>query len=247
MDYIAIMAGGIGSRFWPASRSSRPKQFLDIMGSGKSLLRMTYERFLRLVPSDNILIVTNKDYVELVKEHIPELSYNQILGEPSRNNTGPCVAYTAFKLEQMNPNARFVIAPSDHLIQEEEKFITTIRQALDFAADNDALLTLGIQPDHPNTGYGYINFGDAVADGIHKVKRFTEKPDITTAAQFLQSGDYLWNAGIFIWSVSSILKAFEEHAGDIYSILSAGRQMYNSPEEEDFISANYPQDAEHFN
>lgn len=238
--YVAIMAGGIGSRFWPASRTGRPKQFLDILGVGKSLLRLTYERFLKICPSEHIFVVTNAQYRELVKEHIPELTDNQILGEPSRNNTAPCIAYTAFKLRALNPKANFVVAPSDHVILDEAAFIETIRRGLDFTAAHDALLTLGIQPTRPDTGYGYIKFQPSQIGTTCKVERFMEKPPLEKAEEFVASGDYLWNAGIFLWRVDAILKAFEEHAPDIHRMLSAGGACYNTPEEQPFIDQTYP-------
>ena len=209
--YVAIMAGGVGSRFWPGSREAKPKQFLDILGVGKSLLRLTFERFLPLCPAENIFIVTHKKYKQLVLDQLPELTTNQVLCEPSRNNTAPSVAYTAFKLHALNPDANFVIAPSDHIILKEEAFIQKLRMALSFAEKNDALLTLGIQPSRPDTGYGYINFGEAVSEQIFKVKSFKEKPDESTAQVYLDSGHYLWNAGIFIWKAENILKAFKSY------------------------------------
>lgn len=239
--YVAIMAGGVGSRFWPASREANPKQFLDIMGVGKSLLRLTFERFLALCPAENIFIVTNGLYKGLVMEHLPELSDNQILCEPSRNNTAPCIAYTAFKLQALNSNANLIVAPSDHIILQETKFIETLRQALAFTATNDALLTLGIQPTRPDTGYGYINYGSETAtSNVYPVKRFTEKPPLKTAKTFLASGDYLWNAGIFIWRVGSVLDAFQEHAPAIHEILGAGSTLYNTANEQSFINEYYP-------
>ena len=239
--YVAIMAGGIGSRFWPASRTVRPKQFMDILGVGKSLIRLTFERFLKLCPAENIFIVTNGMYKELVKEHLPEITDNQILCEPSRNNTGPCVAYTSFKLHALNPNANFVVAPSDHIILKEEAFIENLHKALDFTEKNEAIVTLGIQPSRPDTGYGYINFNKKNSkDGIYKVRQFKEKPDIETAKSYLQSGDYLWNAGIFVWSTKTILKAFKNLSPDIHNILSAGQQQYNTKNEQAFIDIAYP-------
>lgn len=239
-NYVAIMAGGIGSRFWPGSRENRPKQFLDMMGVGKSLLRLTFERFLPICPASNIFVVTNEAYRDLVKEHIPELSDNQILGEPSRNNTAPSIAYTAFKLAALDPKANFVIASSDHIILKEQAFLDKISQAFDFAANNDALVTLGIQPSRPDTGYGYIQMQDEVQKGIFKVKRFAEKPDFDTAQAFLASKEYLWNAGIFIWSATSILKAFQKYAPEIYQILSKGNTVYNTDGEQAFIKQYYP-------
>ncbi len=238
--YAAIMAGGIGSRFWPASRTERPKQFLDIMGVGKSLIRLTFERFLKLCPAENILIVTNGMYKDLVKEHLPEISDNQILCEPSRNNTAPCVAYTALKLRNINPKANFIVAPSDHIILNEAAFVRYLRKALDFTSKNDALVTLGIQPNRPDTGYGYINFDKNGTDGINKVIKFTEKPQLETAKKFVASGDYLWNAGIFIWTAESVISAFEKNAPEIVEILGKGESDYNTMTEQEFINKAYP-------
>jgi mannose-1-phosphate guanylyltransferase len=240
--YVAIMAGGVGSRFWPASREAKPKQFLDILGTGKTLLQLTYERFLPLIPKENIFIVTNAAYNSLIKEQLPDVTDNQILAEPSRNNTAPCLAYTAFKLQNLNPNASFVVASSDHLIVNEADFLKNIELALDFTQKNDALMTLGLKPLNPNTGYGYIQFNrnDANNDGIYKVKSFTEKPDLATAKTFLEAGNYLWNAGIFIWSVKSLLKGFKKNAEDIYDILKKGEEVYNTEGEQKFINQHYP-------
>lgn len=239
--YVAIMAGGVGSRFWPGSREAKPKQFLDILGVGKSLLRLTFERFLPLCPAENIFIVTHKKYKQLVLDQLPELTTNQVLCEPSRNNTAPSVAYTAFKLHALNPDANFVIAPSDHIILKEEAFIQKLRMALSFAEKNDALLTLGIQPSRPDTGYGYINFGEAVSEQIFKVKSFKEKPDESTAQVYLDSGHYLWNAGIFIWKAENILKAFKSYAPEIFELLQKGKDYYNTENEQAFIDEFYPQ------
>jgi mannose-1-phosphate guanylyltransferase len=253
--YVAIMAGGIGSRFWPASRTEKPKQFLDIMGVGKSLIRLTFERFLKLCPAENIFIVTNKQYKDLVKEHLPELSNNQILTEPSRNNTAPCIAYTAFKLQSLNPDANMVVAPSDHIILNEAAFIDTLQAALSFTDQNNALLTLGIQPSRPDTGYGYIEVGSPKAEGGSgkgesgkreggkqplPVHSFREKPDRATAEQYLEAGNYFWNAGIFIWKVEHVLAAFKKHAAEIHNILAAGDSHYNTPGEQKFIDRAYP-------
>ncbi len=242
--YVAIMAGGVGSRFWPASRAARPKQFLDILGVGKSLLQLTFERFEKLCPAGHIYIVTNQQYAGLVKEQLPGISDNQILAEPSRNNTAPCIAYTAFRLQALNPEANMVVAPSDHIILHEEAFLDTLRAGLAFTAQHDALLTLGIQPTRPDTGYGYIKYDKSPLQGdtggLHKVLSFTEKPPLEKAREYLSSGDYLWNAGIFAWRVESVLKAFREYAGDIYRILAAGQEHYNSPSEQAFIGQAYP-------
>lgn len=239
--YVAIMAGGVGSRFWPASRTAKPKQFLDILGVGKSLLQLTFERFLQLCPAEQIFIVTNVIYKDLVKEQLPQLTDNQILLEPSRNNTAPCVAYTAFKLQQLNPDANLVIAPSDHVILQEAAFIESLQQALDFTANHDALVTLGIQPTRPDTGYGYIKFDPTARTGkVHKVLQFTEKPPLEKAETFLQSGDYLWNAGIFVWRVSSVLRALQKNAPEIHQILGASVDCYNTEREQAFIDEYYP-------
>ena len=239
-NYVAIMAGGIGSRFWPASRQALPKQFLDIMGVGKSLIRLTFERFLKLCPAENIFVVTNMQYRDLVLEHIPELSVNQVLAEPSRNNTAPCIAYTAFKLQALNPDAKMIVAPSDHIILDEAGFLEVVGKGLDFAGQHDALLTLGIKPAAPHTGYGYIQYGQEAADGVFKVVRFTEKPAVEKARAFVQSGEYLWNAGIFVWRTAHVLQAFQQHAPKIYDILGAGQSHYNTPSEQDFINTHYP-------
>lgn len=240
--YIAIMAGGVGSRFWPGSREARPKQFLDMLGVGKSLLRLTFERFLPLTPASNILVVTNAAYRDLVKEHLPELEDHQILCEPSRNNTAPCIAYAAHKLASLDPNACMVVAPSDHIVLKETAFLSQIRKAVDFASAHNALLTLGITPTRPDTGYGYIQFGEPAEPGstVHQVVRFTEKPDLEHARRFMASGEYLWNAGIFVWSIRSILDALNHHAPDISSIFQAGDHLYNTPEEQAFIDRVYP-------
>lgn len=235
------MAGGVGSRFWPGSREERPKQFLDMLGVGKSLLRLTFERFLPLCPASNIFIVTNAAYKGLVKEQIPEISDNQILCEPSRNNTAPCVAYTSFKIAGLEPDANMVIAPSDHIILKEADFLNKVKNGLDYAAANNALVTLGIEPSRPDTGYGYIQYEqEDLGNDIHKVKRFAEKPDLETAKQFVASGEYLWNAGIFIWNAKSILSAFEHLANDIYRILEEGKPVYNTADEQGFINQRYP-------
>ncbi len=238
------MAGGVGSRFWPGSRESRPKQFLDILGVGKSLLRTTYERFLPLILPENILIVTHEMYRDLVKSQIPELTDGQILCEPSRNNTAPSVAYTALKLTDLNPSANFVMAPSDHVVLKESIFLACIQTALIYTEQNDALLTLGIQPSRADTGYGYIRYKKGQKDGatevVFPVVQFTEKPDLERAKSFIASGEYLWNAGIFIWKAKDILRAFQQYAPDIYEILEKGKGSYNQAGETAFIQTHYP-------
>lgn len=239
--YVLIMAGGVGSRFWPKSRNHFPKQFIDILGVGKSLLQLTYERFLNVCPLENIYILGNIAYEDLIKKQLPDLSDDQILLEPSRSNTAPCIAYASYKLLRANPEANIVVAPSDHLILKEQDFVNKIKQGLDFTASKDVLLTLGIQPSRPDTGYGYINFEKDTNDkGIHHVKFFAEKPILDKAIEFVNSGAYLWNAGIFIWSGRSIKKAFEKHAPEIDLIFSKGNDSYNTKAESNFLAENYP-------
>ncbi len=240
--YVAIMAGGVGSRFWPASREARPKQFLDILGAGKSLLRHTFERFLALCPVECIYVVTHANYCQQVLEHLPELHPCQVIGEPVRRNTAPCVAYTAFKLYNLNPQANLVIVPADHIIQDEVEFLRVVRHGLDFSARHDALLTIGIRPTRPDTGYGYIQFEQTPAEGeVHKTLRFTEKPPLEKAQEFLLAGNYLWNAGVFIWRAEVVLQAFAQYSQGIYNSLQAGSACYNTPEEAAFVEATYPE------
>jgi mannose-1-phosphate guanylyltransferase len=240
--YVAIMAGGVGSRFWPASRTAKPKQFLDMMGTGKSLLRQTFERFLNVTPADQIYVVTHEDYADQVMAHLPEIGVNQVITEPARRNTAPCIAYTALKINKLDPNAQLIIAPSDHIILDEQQFVKTIRSGIDFTQQREALLTLGILPSRPDTGYGYIQYDPLpFGIGVHKVLRFTEKPPLPMAKIFLESGNYLWNAGIFIWSCSAIISAFQQHAPDIIDALMPGYDQFNSPQETAFIQQVYPE------
>jgi len=240
-NFVLIMAGGVGSRFWPKSRNHFPKQFIDILGTGQSLLQLTYQRFLKICPAENIYILTNEQYVDLVGEQLSELPKGNILAEPSRNNTAPCIAYASFKIHQLNPQANIVVAPSDHLILKEEVFLSKINMALAYSAVNNALVTLGITPTRPDTGYGYINYDkDSVNDGVYKVKEFLEKPNLENANAFIQSGNYLWNAGIFIWKATSIISALHQHAAEIYDLFMQGADVYNTEDERDFISENYP-------
>ena len=237
------MAGGIGSRFWPMSRTAHPKQFMDILGTGQTLLQQTYNRFLRLCPKENIYIVTNDLYVDLVKEQLKGIKGENILSEPARKNTAPCVAYACYKIAQLNPKALTVIAPSDHLIAKEDTFVKAIKSCFKKAAKEDCLVTLGIRPSRPDTGYGYIQFVESEIrehdNRIKKVKTFTEKPDLEMAKFFLKSGDFLWNSGIFVWSVKSVINAFEKYSPDLDVIFKEGNQVYNTKEEHDFISKAY--------
>ncbi len=242
-NYCVIMAGGVGSRFWPMSRTAHPKQFMDILGTGETLLQQTYNRFLKLCPKENIYIVTNESYVGLVNEQIKGIDSKNILSEPARKNTAPCVAYACYKIAQLNPNALTVIAPSDHLITKEDTFVKAIKACYAKAAAEDCLVTLGINPSRPDTGYGYIQFVESEIkekdSRIKRVKTFTEKPDLEMAKFFLQSGDFLWNSGIFIWSVKSVIKAFEKHCSDMDAIFKEGNSVYNTPQESEFIAKAY--------
>lgn len=238
--YVAIMAGGVGSRFWPGSREARPKQFLDMLGVGKSLLRLTFERFQAICPTANILVVTNTMYKSQVQAQLPELADNQVLCEPSRNNTAPCIAYAAFRLRAADPKATLIVAPSDHVVLRPDAFSERVLTAVDFARQHGGLVTLGIQPSRPDTGYGYIQSGEALEGGIHKVLRFTEKPDLATAQRFLKEGHYLWNAGIFVWTVGDLLDAFDRYTPNIPAIFNKGIGLYGTPAEQAFIDEHYP-------
>jgi mannose-1-phosphate guanylyltransferase len=238
--FCVIMAGGIGSRFWPMSRTKYPKQFLDVLGVGKSLLQQTYDRLLNLCPPENILVVTNEEYGPLVAEQLPDLPSNNILNEPARRNTAPCIAYASFKVKKRNPNAVVVVAPSDHLILNEDDFVQSALTAANFAVSENALVTLGIQPSRPDTGYGYIQYETGKSE-VKKVKTFTEKPDHDIAVKFLESGDFLWNSGIFIWSVKSAMFAFQKHLNEMYRAFESGEDAYDTDAENEFIHRVYPE------
>ena len=241
-NYAIIMAGGVGSRFWPSSRTNYPKQFLDILGTGNSLLQHTYKRFLKRFLPENIYIVTNTAYVSLVKDQLPSIGEQQILGEPIAKNTAACIAYACGKISKINPDAVCIVAPSDHLILDESGFLDVVDQAMDFAVNNPALVTLGIRPSRPDTGYGYIQFIEHVAHAhIHKVKTFTEKPSLEIANTFLESGDFLWNAGIFVWSIASIKKAFDTHLHEQYSLFDEANADYFTDNEAATILKIYEQ------
>ncbi len=239
--YISIMAGGVGSRFWPASREARPKQFIDMLGMGRSLLQMTYDRFAPMISPQNIYCVTNRAYEGLVGEHLPELPIGNIIGEPSRNNTAPSVLLTALLISRENPDAVIGFVPSDHLIVKDHHYRQLCQEAFEYAAAHEAIVTLGIHPSRPDTGFGYINYDKYATSGhVHKVLSFREKPDLKTAEQFIQSGDYLWNAGMFFMSVKTLFAAYQKHAPELYRILLP---LQNSPEEQigELIAALYPQ------
>lgn len=238
--YCVIMAGGIGSRFWPMSRTACPKQFHDILGTGRTLLQMTFDRLRRITSSDKIYVVTNRDYSGLVQEQLPEIGEKQVLSEPIRRNTAPCIAYAAHKIKKEDPHATLVIAPSDHSIQKEDVFVQKLELAMDRANEKDRLVTMGIKPNRPDTGYGYIQFEDQGGESsVSKVLAFTEKPNKEKAQEFLERGDHYWNSGIFIWHVSSILRAFQEHLPDLERIFHEGESYLDRSEEGAFIERAY--------
>lgn len=235
------MAGGIGSRFWPMSRTNYPKQFLDILNIGRTLIQSTYDRFAKFIPKENIYVVTFEDYADIVAEQLPELSKANILCEPSRKNTAPCIAYVSYKIQLLNANANLICAPSDHLITDDDGFIKICNEALKFTAHIKGLFTLGIKPTHPNTGYGYIQYEPlAVGENIYKVKTFTEKPTVEIAKAFIASGDFLWNAGIFVWQVKNIIKAFEKLLPEIHEVFDAELNNFNTDAEKEAIERIYP-------
>lgn len=238
--YAVILAGGIGSRFWPVSRKSKPKQFIDILGTGNTLIQEAYERYTKVVPKEHIYVITNETYVDLVREQLPLLGDNQILGEPVGKNTAACVAYAANKISEINEKGVLIIAPSDHLIVDTNTFINQMHIAQKYARDNDALVTLGLKPHRPDTGYGYIQFEEKeIAKGINKVITFTEKPPLELAEKFLESGDFLWNSGMFVWSIKSILNALNEHLTELSLTFAEGKGAYNTAIEGKHIERIY--------
>jgi mannose-1-phosphate guanylyltransferase len=243
-NFCVIMAGGIGSRFWPLSRIRKPKQFLDILGTGKSLIQQTFDRFTQILPVENIFMVSNEEYGDLILEQLPEMKKEQILLEPMRRNTAPCIAYANYRIREIEPDANIVVAPSDHLILKEHEFLEVVKKGLEFVSSNNSLLTLGIQPSRPETGYGYIQINGVrdsivVNESLRKVKTFTEKPDLKMATVFLESGDFFWNSGIFFWSLRSIISAFEMHLSEVDSLFKEGIGIYNTKDEHDFIERTY--------
>lgn len=241
--YAIIMAGGVGTRFWPMSTTQKPKQFLDILGTGETLLQQTYRRLLKLCTNENIYVVTSSQYESLVMEQLPELNKENILCETARKNTAPCVAYASYKIHQRDPKAITVVAPSDHLIKKEDTFIKAIKSCFEKAETSDCLITLGIKPTRPDTGYGYIQFIESDVKEkdkrVKKVKTFTEKPDHEMANYFVESGDFLWNSGIFIWSTESIIKAIEKHDPELAAVFKEGADVYNTEKEKEFIDRAY--------
>ena len=239
-NFCVIMGGGIGSRFWPFSRKTLPKQFLDFFGTGRSLLQQTFDRFKKVIPSENILVVTNDLYADLVKEQLPELDDKQILLEPTRRNTAPCIAWASYHIHALNPNANMVVAPSDHLILKETEFLDAVEKGLAFVAQSEKLLTLGIKPNRPETGYGYIQIAEKEKDNFYKVKTFTEKPELELAKVFVESGEFYWNSGLFMWNVNTIIKAGETLLPELTAKLAPGKDVYGTADEKKFIDENFP-------
>lgn len=234
------MCGGIGSRFWPYSRESRPKQFLDFLGTGRSLLQMSFDRISALVPPENVLVVTNAQYKPLISEQLPELPDDNILLEPARRNTAPCIAWAAYHIAARDPEASIIVCPSDHLITRDEIFRDAILKGFEFVETHDALLTLGITPTRPETGYGYIQVGEKVEGDICRVKTFTEKPKLELAKVFLETGEFFWNSGIFLWSAKTIIRELITNAPDVANVFEKGRHLFGTPAERQFIEENFP-------
>jgi len=238
--YVVLMAGGVGTRFWPYSRNSRPKQFLDVLGIGKTLLQSTYDRFLPLCPKENILVVTHEEHLELTHQQIPEMETQKILTEPMRKNTAPCIIYACLKIYKENPDAVIVVSPSDHLILDEAEFQSTIKLCFDQASSQDKLITLGIKPIRPETGYGYIQYIDGKA-ALKKVKTFTEKPELQLAKKFIESGDFVWNAGIFVWGAKAILDAFKKYLPEMSEVFEDASDRFNTEQERTAMQVAYAQ------
>lgn len=238
-NYCIIMAGGVGSRFWPFSRNDRPKQFLDFFGTGRSLLQMTFDRMRHLVPVENILIVSNIIYKDLILEQLPEIQPTQVLLEPNRRNTAPCIAYAVNRIKAVTNKANIIVAPSDHLILKEVDFLETIQTGFDFIQNNDCLLTLGIKPSRPETGYGYIQIGEGDS-ALRRVKTFTEKPNSDLAQIFYETGEFFWNSGIFLWNLQTIDKAFSELLPEVATKFESGKEFFNTDKEQEFVDAMYP-------
>ncbi len=238
--YAILMAGGIGSRFWPVSTTSFPKQFHDMLGAGETLIQKTFSRLNKLIPAENIFILTNERYNDLVLAQLPQVTQRQVVLEPAMRNTAPCILYASLKVQKENPNAVMVVAPSDHWIEDEAAFVQDMETAFTACQDSTKLMTLGVQPTFPNTGYGYIQYQREGSDAMKKVLRFTEKPDHETAQQFLSEGNYLWNAGIFVWSAKTIVDAFKTFRPRLFQLFKAGEDVYNTVSEEAFIRENYP-------
>jgi len=237
--YAILMAGGVGSRFWPVSTESFPKQFHDMLGTGDTLIQKTFNRLAKLIPQENIFILTNERYSDLVFQQLPSVTKRQVVLEPAMRNTAPCILYASLKIQKENPNAIMIVAPSDHWIEDETTFCNNVRQGFEFCSEHDALMTLGIQPTFPNTGYGYIEFDKTSDNDIKSVNQFREKPDYETAKEFIAKGNFLWNAGIFMWSVKSVVSAFQNNQPVLFELFQKGLTSYNTDLEYDFIQENY--------
>ena len=233
------MCGGVGSRFWPSSRAYRPKQFIDFFGTGHSLLQMTYERMLAFVPSDHIFLVTNADYADIIHEQLPDVADDRLLLEPARRNTAPCIAWAAHHIKAIDPEASMIVTPADHMITREAEFQRALNAAFDYVERNEVLLTLGIAPHCPETGYGYIQMGPHIVNAFHQVKTFTEKPNAELANVFLQTGEFLWNSGIFLWTADALLKALAQHVPDIAQRFDSGVGLYGTEAETEFINREF--------
>jgi len=237
--YAILMAGGVGSRFWPVSTQEYPKQFHDMLGTGDTLIQKTFNRLSELIPKENIFILTNERYNDLVFQQLPGVTKRQVVLEPAMRNTAPCILYASLKIQKENPDAVMIVAPSDHWIEDENAFTQNVKQTFEFCEQNDALMTLGIQPTFPNTGYGYIEFDKSSNQDIKPVNQFREKPDYETAKSFIARGNFLWNAGIFMWSAKSVIKAFKSNQPELYSLFETGIEAYNTDLEDGFIQENY--------
>ena len=237
--YCVIMCGGVGSRFWPFSKAAKPKQFIDFFGTGRSLLQMAFDRLQGIVPVDNIILITNESYEPLIKEQLPEIKSEQILLEPARRNTAPCIAWAAHHIKAINPDAKMMVAPSDHLIINVQQFQQSVIKAFEFIESRDALVTMGIKPSRPETGYGYIQVGEHIEGDFSAVKTFTEKPDEDLARVFLKSGEFFWNSGMFFWSADSILNALNACAPEVNAVFERGIQYFGTPQEREYIDSNF--------
>ena len=237
--YGVIMAGGVGSRFWPVSTANFPKQFHDMLGTGQTLLQKTFSRLSQIIPKENILVLTNESYKNLVLGQLPDINEGQVLLEPAMRNTAPCILYASLKIKKQNPDAVMIVAPSDHWIEDEKAFLHNVETCFKASANSDKLLTLGIKPTFPNTGYGYIEFDKTASEEIKKVEQFREKPNYETAKKFLEQGNFLWNAGIFMWSVKTICGAFETYQPALFELFKLGMPVYNTTDEVSFIKENY--------
>lgn len=244
-NHLVIMAGGVGSRFWPMSTSDCPKQFIDILGVGRTLLQLTFDRFKTICTPENIWVVTNRKYADLVASQLPEISRDNILLEPCRRNTAPCIAYVSWRIKAKDPKANIVVTPSDHIVADVEEFRRVVTSCLKFTAETDAIVTLGMTPTRPETGYGYIQADLSAASPrnreMYRVDSFREKPDLLTAQEYITHKNYFWNAGIFVWSVSTIVNAFRVYSPAISKVFESMLEVYGTPKEQELIDRYYPE------